>query len=217
MRKFLVSLSLVSAFASHAQHAPYKFAVSISPFALIQVEPTLMLGVEYRRSRDISFCVDGGYIMASGYLLRSGVAGENTNGVSGFTIRPSIKYFINEKKNFYLQPQLLYKQVMHQRYDWLGKEPVNGVATYERLEHFRYRRRIYGLNLMAGAMVALSKKTNSAYFDFYFGFGVRKKTATVLDAGGSTYQTQTLIGNTATADHSMYPSVPAGMRVIIPL
>jgi hypothetical protein len=171
-----------------------------------------MMGGEHRFTDDVSAAIDLGYILASGYLGTTS-DGKRDQSVSGFTVRPSIKYFINEKKTFYLQPQFFYKQVTHHRLDWLAKEVVNGVAAYEQLQEFRYRRRSYGMNFMAGTMVPISRNKKT-FLDFYFGLGFRKKTATVLGEKNSSFNSRTLMGNTSTADHGTFPSMPAGIRLM---
>src|SRR5206468_5755190 len=100
---------------------------------------------------------------------------------------------------FYVEVQGLYKQVTHQLYEWLGKETVNGVANYQELEHFRYRRTIWGAQMIAGSLVPI--KDGLCYFDFYFGLGFKHKDAWIVGEPRSHYEGFTNFGATATTDH----------------
>src|SRR4051812_3841319 len=166
MRKFFLPILLIGSLMAHAQKQKpplnYKAAFSFSPLALAQIDYTLMFGGEYRLRPGITLVTDIGYIFGSEYMK-----GEAKPAV-GFVFRPSVKLFVNERNNFYLQPQLFYKQVTHQEYDWLGMECVNGIPTYEALTHFRYRRVVYGVNATAGAVLPRAKTGDGLTVEFYF-------------------------------------------------
>jgi hypothetical protein len=189
----------------------YKTAISFNPFALINVDYTLMAGAEQRLNPKTVLAVEAGYIFASGYI---GQRQRNQNlSERGFIIRPALKFFLNDKNSFYLQPQAFYKQVTHHVYDWLGKDVVNGVPSYEQLQNFRYRRKVVGVNAVAGVLVPLDRKGN-AYIDFYLGFGVRNKSSKVVGEPHSVYNRRGGILFGDDADNGTYPSLPGGLRFL---
>jgi len=152
---------------------------------------------------------EAGYIFASDYL-RNENGGERK--ASGFIIRPALKFFMNDRSRTYLQPQFFYKQVTHRVYDWLGKEMVDNVASYEQLQNFKYRRKIVGVNVILGTVMPLGLR--NSFVDLYIGLGVRKKTVKVVGEPTSSYQRIPIIGNSDNANEGIFPSLPAGIRFI---
>lgn len=219
MKKFLV-LCLLLSFVANAQKKKHLFdekftanktAISINPLALAEIDFTALAGFENKIAPKLYLSNEVGYIFASNYIGRNGDA---TNNGTGFLIRPSVKWFVADNNKFYLQPQIFYKQVTHKMHDWVGKSAVNGVPAYEELQDFRYRRKIYGFNTVAGFVLALDQHKNG-YLDLYFGFGIRHKKSIIAGEPKSTYRNSDgLFGD---MDNGVYPSVPAGIRIIYAL
>ena len=185
-----------------------KTAISFNPFALAAVDYTLLLGYETKVAPKIFLGSEAGYIFASGYI---GNDGESSNNGTGFIIRPSLRWFVSDNNKFYLQPQLFYKQVTHQMHDWLGKDAINGVPSYEQLQDFKYRRKIAGFNIISG--FALQMGQSKKYFiDLYFGLGVRNKKSVIAGEPNSVYNRS--IGIFDPEDNGVYPGVPIGVRFI---
>jgi hypothetical protein len=132
----------------------------------------------------------------------------------GFILRPSVKIFLAEKNKFYLQPQAFYKQVSHYVEDWLGKEAVNDVPSYEQYQKFRYRRIVWGGNIICGWLNPLDKK-NKTFLDLYFGLGLRKKEAKIPGEPRSIYRRNN--GILINDVNNVMPSLPAGLRLLIRL
>ena len=107
---------------------------------------------------------------------------------------------------------MFYKQVTHHIFDWLGKDVVNGIASYEQLQNFDYRRKITGFNFVSGVLVPLGK-SNKTFIDFYLGIGVRNKSASVVGEPRSVYQQRDRI--ILAGDNGTFPSLPAGLRLVI--
>lgn len=217
MKNFLLLLLLFSFFAQ-AQRKKHSFterpfpgsktAISINPFALAEIDFTALAGFENRLAPKWYLSTEAGYIFASNYIGRTE---QSSNNGTGFLIRPSVKWFVADNNKFYLQPQIFYKQVTHKMHDWLAKSVVNGVPAYEQLQDFGYRRKIYGINTVAGFVLALDQHRNG-YMDFYFGFGIRRKKSIIAGEPKSTYQNSDgLFGD---MDNGIFPSVPAGIRLI---
>ena len=216
--KNIFVLLLVLSFCAHAQRKKHSFterlfpenktAISFNPFALAEIDFTALAGYENRLVPKLYLSTEAGYILASNYI---GSDGESSNNGTGFLIRPSLKWFVADNNKFYLQPQIFYKQVTHKMYDWLQKDVVNGVSAYEQLQNFKYRRKIYGLNTVAGFVLPLEQH-KKGYIDFYFGLGIRSKKTVIAGEPGSAYQNSS--GMFANMDNGVFPSVPMGIRII---
>jgi hypothetical protein len=213
---FLLFLTCLS-ITVHAQHLKsaidYRFAIHYNPFSLLQVDYTFLPGVEFRAGPKTSIVTEAGYIFSSDYL---GSAAQKGRRASGFIIRPSARFYLNDRNSFYLQPQVFYKLVTHRLYDWLGKDCVNEVPAFEELTDFRYRREIYGFNTTAGILVPLSKSANS-YLDFYFGLGIRHKSVRIVNEPRSCYDRRGIFFGNGNNDEGTYPSVPLGIKLVFVL
>ena len=213
MRKFFLPCLLVCVFFVQAQknqsilHHQKAFTFNVLPLLLI--DHTILPGIEFKIRPKLLLTGEAGYIFASEYLRTNN--GNDTK-ASGFIIRPALKFFMNDRSRAYLQPQFFYKQVTHQVYDWLGKEMVNNVASYEQLQNFKYRRKIAGFNIILGTVLPI--KMRNSFFDLYAGLGIRKKTSMVVGEHTSSYQRIPIIGNSNNADEGVFPSLPAGVRFI---
>jgi hypothetical protein len=185
-----------------------KAAISFNPFALAAVDYTLLVGYEKKLASKFFLGSEAGYIFASAYI---GNDEQSSNDGTGFIIRPSLRWFVADNNKFYIQPQLFYKQVTHKMHDWLGKNAVNGVPSYEQLQDFKYRRKISGFNIVAGFVLPLGQH-NRSYVDLYFGLGVRNKKSLIAGEPNSVYNRATGIFDPV--DDGVYPSVPMGVRFI---
>jgi hypothetical protein len=210
---FLLPITLVgnaqkSERLSTTQHLDSTWALTASPLALLQLDYTLMGGAEYRLSPRVKLVADAGWIFASSIYGTE----EGAQGASGFIIRPGIKYFPSRPNN-YLQVQLFYKQVTHRLNDWLDKDVDNGVAAYQQMQEFRYRRTALGINFLLGLMRQLGRSKN-LFADFYLGAGIRFKGSAVVGEDGSRYEQPgaVIIGDGET--NAVLPSIPGGVRLI---
>ena len=132
---FLSAASLLVHAQKTKDNIDYKTAITFNPSMLLSIDYCFMAGAEYRIKPKMVLALEAGYIFASdkiGNWQNNQNQGQNQK-ATGFIIRPAIKFFVNEKNTFYFQPQMFYKQVTHHLYDWLGKDVVNGVASYEQL------------------------------------------------------------------------------------
>jgi len=203
---FMAFPSCISAQFLRLPFTETKTAISLNPFTLAEIDYTIMAGFEYRLACKLYMSHEAGYIFASRYVAD----GESNSNGTGFIIRPSVKWFVSENDRFYLQPQVFYKQVTHTMYDWVGKNPVNGVPAYEQLQDFKYRRKITGFNMVAGFVSPIDRKAKG-FIDVYFGLGVRNKKSLVVEPN-MVYERQVGIFNPT--DDGVFPSVPMGLRII---
>ncbi|MGZ5287410.1 MAG: hypothetical protein ACXWB9_09515 [Flavisolibacter sp.] len=205
----LVFISIGSAAQNNKPSIEYQKAVFLNPLMLIGPDFTLAGGYEFRVKPSLVVSLEAGYIMGSGHFDNGT---NNSKSANGFVVRPSIKYFVNTRKNFYLQPQLFYKMVNHQMNDWLGKNCVNDVPAYEERQEFTFRRQAYGFNLMGGVLLPTRSRL---IFDIYFGLGIRHRTVGVVGEPGSCYEP---MGMLSIGDETgTYPNVPIGLRMLFKL
>ena len=186
VRLFLTSaqtvvLSAVLFFASCSYAQPANLtgqnAVTFSPLSLMGIDYSFQAGFERRLSKKLAIVQEAGYIFGSNYI---GAWRNNVRYVRGLLFRPSIKIILNERRSSYVQSQIFYKQVTHHMRDWLQFNVMNGVPAYEKLENFRYRRKVYGFNFITGRIVPLSVNSR-LNLEAYVGIGIRVKREKVVD------------------------------------
>ena len=183
MKKLILLLLVAATFTATAQEQRrpviYKKAISLSPLALADIDHTLLLTGEYRLKPNLALVTDVGYIFASYYL-------SNIKSTWGINFRPSIRYYYGRRNKGYLQAQGFYKMVNYTVNDWLGKDCVNGVPTYEKQQDFIYRKSVTGFHLTAGAVLPLSP-THKWLIDLYAGLGVRHKNHKLVNEPNACY------------------------------
>ena len=216
MKRILLPVLLLGSLLVQAQKKrdrpplDYQRAINASPLMLLGPDYTFTVGYEHRLRPNIVLNSELGMIVGSAYYSTS----NNSQGAWGFLIRPSLRLFVNENKNFYLSPQLYYKMVNNRLHDWLGKDCVNEVPAYEQLQDFTLRRQVYGFNAIAGVLVPT--KGRKMMFDFYLGFGIRHRTSKVAGEPRSCYDGNN--GNFGIVDENgTVPNVPLGVRMVFVL
>jgi len=207
--KLLLTLLLAAAtltLTAQTKRPPvvYQQAISISPFALADIDHMLLLTGEYRLKPNLALLADVGYIFASDY--RSQI-----DKTSGFNIRPALRFYHGQRNKGYLQAQAFYKRVNYTITDWVGKNCVNGVPAYEKLESFTYRKNVMGFHVVAGGVFPLSQ-SHKWLLDLYGGLGFRNKIHKLVNEPDGCYELNTggflnfeTNGNTI--------SVPMGVRI----
>jgi hypothetical protein len=213
MRKFILPalLFLCSCLQAQEKKFPvdYKAAIHFNPFALAEIDYTFLAGTEYRLRPNVAMVLEAGYVFASDYIYNANYDPRAT----GFLIRPSLRWYHGKRNKFYLQPQLFYKQVTNVKYDWLGKDCVDGVPAYNALQDFRYKRYIAGINAIAGRLLPLGRK-EKLLLDLYFGLGVRYKQSAIPGECHSCYAGAGVIDSSEDPDNGFFPSVPFGLKLI---
>ncbi len=213
MKPYLIILISIFSLTAHSQKnkrpVEYQKAVMVNPLMLIGVDFTVAGGYEFRVRPGAVIALEGGYIVGSGYFDNGSDINKSS---SGFLFRPSMKFFVNERKNFYLQPQLFYKIVNHKMDDWLGKDCVDDVPAYEERQEFKYRRQAYGFNFIGGVLLPTRSRL---IFDTYFGLGIRHRELGVVGEPNSCYRVpgMLLIGE----EEGTYPNVTLGLRLLFRL
>jgi hypothetical protein len=174
------------------------------------IETNISGGLEYRLKDNVAISLDAGYIFYSNYYqLRNGSS-------SGFLFRPAIRYYTDKDKRFYIEAELHFKTVTTKLTDWLGKDCVNNVMTYEEFTDFKVRKNVIGLNLKFGYQIKLSKN-DKLWLEPYFGLGIKQRREFVLNEPMSCYRFGGIFNrrNTVTNVKEMQGSIPVGLRFMI--
>lgn len=125
------------------------------------------LGAEYKFAPHWSAGSDVAYIFSSEYLPD----GKKAN---GFIVRPFLRFYPHVERRGYFEVQLHYKYASYQLTDWLGKDVVNGVPSYEEYSTFHFIKKAMGIHLNAGTSANLTRD-KKLRLEFYIGLGVRFK------------------------------------------
>ncbi len=125
------------------------------------------MGGEYRFSDHLSVGSDVAYVYNSIYLSQS-------KNVSGYLIRPFIRYYPNQNSAGFFEAQLHYKSVAYHITDWIDHEGANGMPAYQEYTAFSYNKNVYGINIIAGTKENLSRNKRLK-LELHIGIGYRYK------------------------------------------
>lgn len=131
------------------------------------VDQNLSTGIEYRFRPQWSTGSDVAWIFNSRYFYE----GKSAN---GFLVRPFIRYYPRKNGVGFLEAELHYKFVSYKIEDWVGRNPVNGVPSYQEFARFNYNKDAIGIHFKGGTQVDLSRDKRLR-LEFIFGIGVRWK------------------------------------------
>ena len=166
-------------------------------------EPNISIGVERRVDELISVALDAGYIFYSQTFNRTGRS-------RGFIIRPAVRFFPGNGL-FYLETELHYKQTTHYLHDWVGRDRVDNVPSYEQLTTFRLRKRVTGIHFKVGRLVPVSDKL---WFEFYLGGGVHFRKYFVVDDPDFAFRFTQNMNTITTGETDILIAVPGGFRLL---
>ena len=183
-----------------------KLYLRFSPLGLIDLfDGNVTLGSEYRLNDTWAVTLDAGFIMYSAYRAHS-------KRTTGLLFRPGIRVYPTRWKDFFIDLQFHYKNVTYQVKDWLEKDMVANVASYEEYKDFRYKKQVIGGNISAGVR---SYFTNNRrfYIEGYLGVGIHYKDEGVQNEPNSRYDRGLQLFDDQDGK-SVMPAVPAGVRIV---
>lgn len=183
--------------------------IRFSPSGLVDpIETNFSVGVEYRFADRWSFGSDAAWIFHSEYFEHS----KNTN---GFIVRPAIRRYFGLWQRGFVEAGLFYKYVVYKMQDWLGRDCVNGVPSYEEYTTFNYRKQALGLNINTGLQGRLSQN-GKLWYEIYIGIGARYKWQGVINERNSCYTNAAgLFEEVINSEEvKFYPSIPMGVRLL---
>ena len=128
----------------------------------------ISLGAEYRLHPTWSVGLDAGYIFQSDYIAEN-------KGVSGIILRPFLRHYFKENRKGFVEAHIHFKAVRYKVSDWIGKDVVEGVPSYEEFTTFHYNKKIFGISFILGRSFNLVNKNDQVKLEPYFGLGIRIK------------------------------------------
>jgi hypothetical protein len=169
-------------------------------------------GAEYRLNKSWSVTMDAGYIF---YSLYTGKAQK----ASGILLRPAIRKYTSKYRDRFIDLQLHYKSVEYHINDWLGKDVVNDVPTYEELKVFKYRKRVMGAQILFGGREELTWN-HRLFLEIFVGLGLHYKEEWLPGEANSRYapNNSSYFRNASSEKvNRLLPAVPMGVRFIYTL
>lgn len=169
------------------------------------VDPNISFGAEHRLNPDWSVTVDAAWIIKSRYY-------QNTYRTNGFIIRSSLRRYSKRTKHNFAEVELHYKTTYHYMHDWLGRDCVAGISSYEEYTQFKVAKNVLGLHLEIGKQYPLGQN-NRWWLEGYLGAGVHLVKASVVDEPNSCYTPEGLIVAN-TRSWQALPALPMGFRLL---
>lgn len=179
-----------------------------SPLGLIDVwDGNITPGAEYRFNDTWAATFDAGAILYSAYF-------DNNKVTTGFLLRPGFRIYPDRYKDFFIDLQFHYKDVTYQIRDWLEKDVVANVASYEEFKLFKYKKQVMGGRIMFGIRNYFTGNPR-LYVEAFAGFGVHYKVEGLHNEPGSRFDRGWRIINNN--PKQLLPSFPLGLRFIFRL
>jgi hypothetical protein len=175
-----------------------------SPLGFIDLyDGNINLGGEYRLNNTWAATLDAGAILYSTYFI--------SDRTSGFLFRPGIRFYPKGDKDFFIDMQLHYKNVTYRIKDWLQKDVVANVASYEEYKVFRFKKQVMGVHVMAGFRDYFGD-SRRFYLEGYVGLGLHYKDEGLHNEPNSKYD----FGLRVRRNTGKYlvPALPAGVRLV---
>lgn len=166
-------------------------------------------GGEYRLDKNWSVTMDAGFIFYSVYTGKA----EKT---SGIFLRPGVRRYTSKYRDRFIDLQFHYKSVGYHINDWLGKDVVNDVPTYEELKVFKYRKRVVGGHILFGGKEELTRN-HQLFLEIFMGLGLHYKEEWIPGESNSRYAprgTSNFRSASSEKVTRLLPAVPMGVRLI---
>lgn len=205
----LVSLILLAT-GAYCQKTPVTIEkgdllLRFNPTALLDFnDPAFAVGIERRFSYRWAIAADAGYIMHSYQFY-------DAKRTSGFLTRPAIRFY-PAATSFYIELETHFKQVVYHMEDWVSRETVNGVPSYEQFMSFRYRKRVAGARIKCGRLYRLTRN-GRLFAELFAGLGLHHTRYKVLNEPRTTYERGTFTRRTR-GSLDIMPAVPLGARLM---
>lgn len=192
-----------------------KIYLRFSPIGLIDfLDGNFTVGGEYRFNNNWSVTMDAGFIFYSQYV--------RSNRTAGLLLRPGIRKYAGKKKDYFFDLQFHYKGVMYHVNDWIERDVVDGVSGYEQLTTFKYRKQVFGVQLMSGGKEFLTRD-HRLFLEVAAGFGLHYKVIGPYHEPNSRYEDPfALVVNSrenlsTPPSRTIVPSLPVTVRLVYKL
>lgn len=166
-----------------------EFSLRTSLTSYIDYDAGIMLGINYRWSKNFSASFEPTWIFYNGLVTNR----DEKIFPSGIKIRADLRYYFPKRSNsgpdFFIAPEFHYKSVKTEKEDRFGINCQNGQCAYFQDAVYTEQKKEIGGLLKAGLMAPLSfiGKKDRWLIEIYGGFGVKqlKFKETHLPIGGS--------------------------------
>lgn len=146
------------------------------------LESNLSGGLEYKKTPQLSYTADLGYVYFSGIM-------GNVKRTNGLIFRTAVRYYSKSTPQLFGELEFHNKLVVYRKHDWLGMDAVNGVPSYEEYKYFNYSKYVGALSIKTGYQGSLSKDKRW-WMELYMGFGVKYRNYFLSgQPGGTVYNT----------------------------
>ncbi|MEO6648819.1 MAG: DUF3575 domain-containing protein [Chitinophagaceae bacterium] len=204
---FIFCTTKVAAQLNRASLYEDKLSLRLNPLGLVDVfDGNISGGIAYSLNQRWSITVDLSYIFYSTYLREN-------KGTSGYIFKPAIRYYVSESRKFYLESTVWYKCSSYKVLDWVDKDCVNGVPSYQEFKSFRFRKQVLGFNIQGGFQKALMKN-KLLRMEIYAGIGVRLKWQEVKNDPQACYQPNDVFESSFYNPTKVSPGLPHGLRLV---
>jgi hypothetical protein len=180
-------------------NARFNFTGLIDPY-----DQNISVGGEYRVNEHWSLGSDIAYIFKSYYVPESKYS-------RGYILRPFVRYYpYNRDKYSFFEAGFHYKHVSYQIKDWLGRDVINGVPSYEEFSTFHFLKNAFEFNMKIGTATDLTRDKKFR-MEFYIGLGYRFK-GQHSDFGA--YMPQRTFFSDRFQPHFSTLTLPMGVRIV---
>ncbi|AEV96610.1 hypothetical protein A4D02_20810 [Niastella koreensis] len=188
-----------------------KINLRINALGLMDLpDGNISVGGEYRFNRTWAVLMDAGYIAYSTYYF-------GTTKTSGVLLRPGVRLYGGKLRSVFLDLQFHYKGVQYHVDDWLDKDVVNNVPTYQERRIFLAQKRVYGGQFVVGGKEFLDPDYRW-FLEFYVGVGLRYKEEWLRGVPDARYDGGTAFFRSGALTEHKYsvvvPAFPAFIRLV---
>lgn len=161
---------------SYGQKKLDNFTLTFNPFSLVDTDAGINGGIGFDINRYVDFYVEASYLFYSPYQFRN-----SDNNLSGFKIKPAIRYFFENKeeskipKGGFVEGEFMFKRVKYYQYDEVPVADIFGNAAFRYIGGYTITKNVTGFTLKFGYRSYFDKKKNFGT-DFYIGTGVKSRT-----------------------------------------
>ncbi len=199
-----------------------QFSLHTSLTSYLDYDAGIMLGINYRWSKNFSASFEPTWIFYNGFVTD----GDQKISPSGFKIRSDFRYHFDKRTkrslDAFIAPEFHYKYTKTKKEDRFGINCQNGQCAYFQDAVYSELKNEIGVLLKAGIIAPLTfiSKSNRLLLEMYTGFGLKqlKFKETDLPVGGSFInppdRSLLSIGNTTDRNTYTRPMLPAGFKLI---
>ena len=198
-----------------------EFSLRTSLTSFLDYDAGIMLGINYRWSKNFSASFEPTWIVYNGFVINR----DEKIFPSGIKIRADIRYYFNKRtknsSDFFLAPEFHYKNTKTDREDRFGINCQNGQCAYFQDAVYTEHKREIGGILKAGLILPLFfiGKNDRWFFEMSTGIGVKqlKFRETNLPTGGSFVnppnRNRLSFGNITNRNVFSRPMLPFGFKL----